>query len=102
MADGLAPGTGCASPLQGFPVEGFGTAPFGSRGAVSTATNPIFLWVASQNGLLLEWPQRHSTTAFPGGTTNGTPSASTIVIGPVTFNGPFSRTVMVTSLMQRL
>ena len=49
---------------------------------VSSATNPIRLWVASQNGFVLEWPHRQSTTALPSGNSNSRPSASTTVIGP--------------------
>jgi hypothetical protein len=38
----------------------------------------------------------------PGGSSNGTSSASMIVTGPVTFSGPFARTWIVTSVMTRL
>ena len=37
---------------------------------------------ASQNGLFREWPHRQRATAEPSGSSNGRPSASTIVIGP--------------------
>ena len=52
----------------------------------------------SQNGLFFEWPQRQSTIELPAGSSNGTPSASTTVIGPVTLRGPFARTWIVTSV----
>ena len=58
-------------------------------GAVSSATKPISRWVVSQNGLFFEWPQRQSTIELPGGSSNGTSSASMIVTGPVIFSGPF-------------
>ena len=61
-------------------------------GAVSSATKPISRWVVSQNGLFFEWPQRQSTIELPGGSSNGTSSASMIVTGPVTLSGPFART----------
>ena len=63
-----------------------------ARGAVSSATKPISRWVVSQNGLFFEWPQRQSTIELPGGSSNGTSSASMIVTGPVTLSGPFART----------
>ena len=69
-----------------------GSARISTRGALSFATKPICLWVASQNGLFEEWPQRQSATAEPSGRTNSRPSASTMVIGPVILYGPFSRT----------
>ena len=73
-----------------------------ARGAVSSATKPISRWVVSQNGLFFEWPQRQSTIELPGGSSNGTSSASMIVTGPVTLSGPFARTWIVTSVMARL
>lgn len=69
-----------------------------ARGAQSSATNPTWRCVASQKGFVLDRPHRQRTTDVPGGSSNGTPSASTIETGPVILRGPFSRTVIVTSL----
>jgi hypothetical protein len=82
-------------------LPGYGAVWEPTRGAVSSAMNPTRLCDASQNGLLCEWPQRHSATAVPSGSSNSLPSASTIVIGPTTLYGPFARTVMLTSLTAR-
>ena len=63
----------------------FAAAPRGSGSRAARCRrprSPISRWVVSQNGLFFEWPQRQSTTELPGGSSNGTPSASTIVIGP--------------------
>ena len=72
-----------------------------TRGEVSSAMNPTRLCDASQNGFVCEWPQRHSATADPSGSSNSRPSASTILIGPTTLYGPFARTVMLTWLTIR-
>ena len=52
--------------------------------ARSAASKPIFEWVLSQNGFVVEAPQRHSTMPSPSGMSNSLPSASIIVTGPVT------------------
>lgn len=48
----------------------------------------IFLWVPSQNGLLLEWPQRHNEKA--GLVSNLLPSASNNSTSPLTKMEPSS------------
>jgi hypothetical protein len=49
------------------------------------ASKPIFEWVPSQNGLVVEPPQRHSAIGRPSsGSSNSLPSASMMRIGPVT------------------
>ncbi len=51
----------------------------------SAASNPIFECVPSQNGLVVEPPQRQRATGRPSsGNSNRLPSASMSVTGPVT------------------
>ena len=42
------------------PSESFACSRYGCRLAVSVPSKAIFLCVPSQNGLVFEWPQRHS------------------------------------------
>ncbi len=52
-----------------------GVDPLGVEPAISAARNPQLRWEPSQNGLFLDWPQRHSATdSFPGGGVNSFPS----------------------------
>ena len=53
--------------------------------ARSAASNPILEWVLSQNGLVVEPPQRQSTIGSPSSPRSySLPSASINRIGPVT------------------
>src|SRR4051812_40135700 len=50
-------------------------------------TNPTFLWLPSQNGLLAEWPQRHRKTFVVRSTV--WPVPVTISTLPSSLSGPF-------------
>ena len=63
----------------------------------SSATKPTRRCDLSQNGFVCECPQRQSTIASPGGSTNSLPSASITRTGPSTLYGPFARALIVTS-----
>src|SRR4029453_3016654 len=65
-----------------------GQSPYGlteTSQALSHARNPTSRWVPSQNGLLLDWPQRQN--AAPG-RCSSVPSGCTTRIGPLTSSGP--------------
>src|SRR5438132_97244 len=61
----------------------------GSGSNVGRDTKSTRRCVPSQYGFVPEWPHRHSFTWCPSATVITFPSASSIVIGPVTMYGPF-------------
>ncbi len=65
------------------------------------ATKPIRWCDLSQNGLFSDAPQRQSAYEVPAGSSYSFPSMSTIVIGPETTSGPFSLTLISTSVMDQ-
>src|SRR5215212_10798722 len=65
--------------------------------ARSAASKPIFECVPSQNGFVVEPPQRQSTMLSPiSPRSYSVPSASITVTGPVTLYGPLWRTLITT------
>src|SRR5829696_2058754 len=73
-----------------------GSSGLASLTARSAAAKPILEWVPSQNGLLVEPPQRQSTMVERS-IRYSDPSASSTVTGPFTRYGPFSVGAMVTA-----
>src|SRR3954447_7962658 len=77
-----------------------------SRTARSAASKPIFECVLSQNGFVVDAPQRQSTieSSFVWCVRSySLPSASMTRTGPLTRYGPFSRTLIsTTSLTTRV
>src|SRR5262245_52316432 len=70
----------------------------GAGGGRSRATmsdsNPHVLCVESQNGLVFDWPQRHSVTRVRPASPKTRPSWSTISKSPSTRSEPLFMTVM--------
>jgi len=76
-----------------YSVGGFGTGG-GRAWAFTSDSNPLCLWVPSQNGLFPDWPQRQSEIVVRPAKSKALPSASQIVISPSTRNDPFLFTVI--------